>query len=65
MTRYSKLVRHADSQAVINNDDVALDTYMRERAFILEQQELAKKVHDLHDDISNIKMLLQQLVNGK
>jgi len=60
----SKLVR-TDSYAVINNDKAALDTYMKERAFILEQQALAKEVHTLRDDISNIKALLQQLVHGK
>lgn len=62
---FAKLERRADSQAVINNDGAALNIYMKERAFILEQQQLAKEVHTLREDISNIKTLLQQLVNGK
>lgn len=62
---YSEYTRDAVSSAILNTDTSAFNRYREERARILKMDHLAKNVSDLQKDMGDIKMLLQQLVNGK
>ena len=59
------LVRQTDSQAVINIDTDEFNRYKAERDRNLKINQVAKDVDQLQKDMGDIKMLLQQLVNGK
>lgn len=62
---YSEYTRDAASSAILNTDTTAFNRYREERTRILKMDHLAKDVSDLQRDMGDIKMLLQQLVNGK
>ena len=61
----NKLVRQADSKAIINTDTDEFNRYRAERARILQLDQVSQEVQQLQKDMGDIKMLLQQLVNGK
>lgn len=60
------LVRDTHSKAILNTDRTGLEKYMAEREIALKQMqektELKDKVHKLETDMSEIKSLLQELV---
>lgn len=65
LTQNKKLARQTSSQAVINIDTDEFNRYKAERDRTLRINQVAKDVDQLQKDMSDIKMLLQQLVNGK
>lgn len=60
------LVRDTHSKAILNTDRIGLEKYLAEREIALKQMqektELKDKVHKLETDMSEIKSLLQELV---
>ena len=60
------LIRDTRSKAILNTDRVGLEKYLAERDIALKQvqekNELKDKVHKLETDMSEIKSLLQELV---
>ena len=64
-TEDKSFVKDMRSGAVLNIDTDGYQAFKRERERLLRQQELEEQVSDLHRDISDIKQLLQQLINGK
>lgn len=60
------LVRDTHSKAILNTDRIGLEKYLAERDIALKQMqeknELTNKVHKLETDMSEIKSLLQELV---
>ena len=64
-TDSSNLVRQQGSSAILNTDVTGFIQYRQERERILKTDQLAQEVQCLQKDMSEIKMLLQQLVNGK
>ena len=64
-TEYDEYVRHTGSSAILNIDVSSFNRYKEERARIYKLDNLAKDVQTLQQDLGDIKMLLQQLVNGK
>lgn len=65
LTQNKKLARQTSSQAVINIDTDEFKRYKAEREKTLKINQVAKDVDQLQKDMGDIKMLLQQLVNGK
>ena len=61
----NNLIRQTSSKAVINIDTDEYNRYKAERDRTLRINQVAKDVDQLQKDMSDIKMLLQQLVNGK
>jgi len=64
-TEHSEYVRHIHSSAILNIDTAAFNRYKDERARILKMDQLAKEVQAIKSDMCDIKMLLQQLLDGK
>ena len=64
-SKNGKFVRQADSKAVINIDTDEYNRFKAERERILQINQVSHEVHQLQKDMGDIKMLLQQLVNGK
>ena len=64
-SKNGKFVRQQDSKAVINIDTDEYNRYKAERERILQINQVSQEVQLLQKDMSDIKMLLQQLVNGK
>lgn len=62
---YSEYKRDASSLAILNTDTTAFNRYKAERERMLKIDHLANDVSNLQKDMGDIKMLLQQLVNGK
>lgn len=62
---FSNLVRQQGTSAILNIDATGFNQYREERERILKTDQLARDVLHLQKDMSEIKMLLQQLVNGK
>lgn len=60
-----KFVKDKDSSAIINIDKVGWEQYKHARRNILQQEQLAKDVVSLQNEIGDIKNLLQQLLDGK
>ena len=58
-------IRDIDSMAVLNIDTVGYQRFAQERARILQLQRVTNEVAILHEDINDIKQLLQQLIDGK
>jgi hypothetical protein len=60
------LIRDTHSKAILNTDKVGLEKYLAEREIALKQiqekNDLKDKVHKLETDMSEIKSLLQELV---
>ncbi len=59
------LFRQPGSSAVLNIDTASFNRYKEERSRIFKLDALANEVQSLQKDMGDIKMLLQQLVNGK
>ena len=64
-SKHGKFVRQHDSKAVINIDTDEYNRYKAERERILQINQVSREVQLLQKDMGDIKMLLQQLVNGK
>ena len=64
-TENSEFAREPVSSAVLNIDIPSYKKYNEERKRILKMEHLAEDVKSLQNDMGDIKMLLQQLVNGK
>jgi len=62
---YSEYERDPCSSAILNTDTAAFNRYKEERARLIKMELLARDVQSLQTDMSDIKTLLQQLVNGK
>jgi len=62
---HSEFARHPASSAILNKDTASFNRYKSERDRILKLDHLATDVGALQKDMSDIKALLQQLVNGK
>ena len=62
---YNNLVRQTGSNAIINIDTDEFNRYKAERERVLRLNQVSMDVEQLQKDMSDIKMLLQQLVNGK
>jgi len=60
-----KFIRQPGSRAVINTDNDEYKRFKAEREKILQLNQVSQEVQQLQKDMSDIKMLLQQLVNGK
>lgn len=59
------LVRDKDTNAIINIDNIGFETYMKERERILRLDAVSVEVTSLKQDMTHIKQMLQQLLNGK
>lgn len=64
-TEQPEYVRQSGSSAVLNIDTASFNRYKEERSRIFKIDSLANEVQTLQRDMGDIKMLLQQLVNGK
>lgn len=60
-----RFVRDMHSTAVLNKDRDAYGRFLLERQQLLHQQQLATDVENLRGELSDIKQLLQQLLNGR
>lgn len=60
-----ELVRDANSSALISKDIKALEAVRMQREKALKFNSLQQEVHDLKQDISQIKELLVKLIDGK
>ena len=62
----NSLIRDTHSKAILNTDKAGLEKYLAERDIALKQvqekNDLKDKVHKLETDMSEIKSLLQELV---
>lgn len=58
-------IRSQDSSAVLNIDSDEYKKFKQERQRIFKMDDIANEVQTLQKDMSEIKTLLQQLVNGK
>ena len=59
-----RFVRDMHSTAVLNKDRDAYDRFLLERQQHLQQQQMAADVENLRGELSEIKQLLKQLLNG-
>jgi len=64
-SKHGKFARQPHSKAVINIDTDEYNRYKAEREKILQLNRVSQEVQQLQKDMGDIKMLLQQLVNGK
>jgi hypothetical protein len=58
-------VRDMNSTAILNKDRNAYNRFLLERQQSLQQQRIAADVDNLRGELSEIKQLLQQLLNGR
>lgn len=70
MTEFDKTddrryIKDKRSTAILNIDTEGYKRFKMERAAALEQRSLVKEVDSLKGELSEIKGLLQQLINGK
>jgi len=64
-TEDRRFVRDLRSNTILNIDTEGYEVFKQERSRLLRQQQLEKQVLSLQQDMSDIKQLLQQLINGK
>jgi hypothetical protein len=64
-TNEPALVRDKDTNAIINIDNTGFETFMKERERILRLDQVSTEVTNLKQDMTQIKQMLQQLLNGK
>ena len=60
-----RFVRDKRSTAILNKDKNGYQQFLIERERAYTQQQLAKEVDHLRSEFSEIKQLLQQLINGR
>jgi len=64
---HDNLVRDMSSKAVLNTDKEGLQEYLRKRDFAKKQQEeqfeTKNRLEKIEQDMSDIKILLKELVN--
>ena len=61
----SRFAKDSRSTAILNIDRLGYEQFKREREQYFEMQRLAQEVQQVKTDMSEIKQLLQLLVNGK
>lgn len=59
------LKRDPSSSALLNMDMDGYHRHLKEREAYLKIQDLSNQVQTLNTDITDIKQMLQQLLNGK
>lgn len=59
------LKRDPTSSALLNMDMDGYQRHIKEREAFMKMQDLANQVQTLNTDITDIKQMLQQLLNGK
>ena len=59
-----KYVRDRGSKAVLNNDSAGYKQFLRERESELRMKKMTEEFRSLQGEVTEIKTLLQQLVNG-
>ena len=64
-TDHPSFIRNMDTSAILNIDTHGYKKYKDERARIIKLEQLSQSVETLQQDMSDIKTLLQQLVNGR
>jgi len=64
-TEHPEYARERDSNAILNMDTPSFIRYKDERAKILRMDQIANEVQSMKNDMDDIKMLLQQLLDGK
>jgi hypothetical protein len=64
-TEDRRFVRDLRSNTILNIDTEGYEVFKQERSRLLRQQQLEKQVLSLQQDMSDIKQLLQQLINGR
>ena len=64
-TEDPSLLRDPRNGAIINNDMAAYKAFLSEREKGMRIESVAKEIQELQDDVSQIKRMLQQLLNGK
>ena len=63
-TNDKRYVKDGVSTAVLNIDEEGFKSFKLERDRILQQQKTQQEVADMKQEISEIKQLLKQLING-
>jgi hypothetical protein len=64
-TEDRRYVKDLRSKAILNIDTASYESFKNERQRVLRQQQLEQQVSNLQQDMSDIKQLLQQLLNGR
>lgn len=64
-TEDPSLLRDMHTGAIINNDMAAYKAFLNEREKGMRIDSVTKEIQELQDDVSQIKHMLQQLLNGK
>jgi len=65
MEKVTGYIREKGSSAVISTDLHGLNAYRAQRDKALQFNQLSQEVHDLKNDMNEIKGLLVKLINGK
>jgi len=63
-TNDKRYVKDGVSTAILNIDEEGFKSFKLERDRILQQQKTQQEVADMKQEISEIKQLLKQLING-
>jgi hypothetical protein len=63
-TNDKRYVKDGVSTAVLNIDEEGFKSFKLERDRILQQQKTQQEVADMKQEMSEIKQLLKQLING-
>jgi ABC-type Fe3+-citrate transport system substrate-binding protein len=59
---HKELVRDADSRAVLNVDNAALNKYKQERDFKLKLVKMVNEHEDMKKELAEVKKLLNELL---
>jgi len=60
-----KYIRDPGSQAIVRNDIQAYKSYIAKRNEVLKIESLNTDVNNIKNELSDIKLLLQTLIDGK
>ena len=63
-TNDKRYVKDGVSTAILNIDEEGFKSFKLERDRILQQQKTQQEVADMKQEMSEIKQLLKQLING-
>lgn len=64
-TEDKRFVKDLHTNAFLNIDTAEYNVFKQERERAMRQQQLEKQVVTLQQDLTDIKQLLQQLINGR
>lgn len=64
-TDHPSFMRNPHNAAILNTDVNGFKKYKEERARVMKLEQVSKAVETLQQDMSDIKAMLQQLVNGR